>query len=64
MAAQARIEAVRTAERAAINAALSHSRSQAVEALALHPLVDSVSVAARILDRHLAALPSLAESLR
>jgi 6-phospho-beta-glucosidase len=64
MAAQARIIAVRAAERAAIDAALSRSRSRAVEALALHPLVPSVAVAARILERHLAAQPGLAETLR
>jgi 6-phospho-beta-glucosidase len=64
MAARARIEAVRTAERAAIDAALSHSRSLAIRALALHPLVGSATIAARILDRHLAALPGLADALR
>lgn len=64
MAAQARIVAVRAAERAAIKAALSHSRSLAVQALALHPLVASVDVASRILDRHLSAQPGLAETLR
>jgi 6-phospho-beta-glucosidase len=64
MAAQARIVAVRAAERAAIEAALSRSRSQAVQALALHPLVPSVDVASRILDRHLAEQPGLAETLR
>jgi 6-phospho-beta-glucosidase len=64
MAAQARIVAVRAAERAAIEAALSRSRSQAVQALALHPLVPSVDVASRILDRHLADQPGLAETLR
>jgi len=64
MAAQARIVAVRAAERAAIEAALSRSRSQAVQALALHPLVPSVDVASKILDRHLAEQPGLAETLR
>jgi 6-phospho-beta-glucosidase len=64
MAAEARIVAVRAAERAAIEAALSRSRSLAIQALALHPLVPSVDVARRILDRHLAAQPGLAETLR
>lgn len=64
MAAQARIVAVRAAERAAIDAALSRSRRGAIEALALHPLVPSVEIARRILDRHLAAQPGLAETLR
>lgn len=62
--AQARIVAVRAAERAAIDASLSRSRRQAVLALALHPLVPSVEVASRILDRHLAEQPGLAETLR
>ena len=61
---QARIVAVRAAERAAIEAALSGSRSLAVQALALHPLVPSVEIASRILDRHLAEQPGLAETLR
>ena len=64
MAAQARIVAVRAAERAAIGAALSRSRSLAVQSLALHPLVSSVEIAGRILDRHLAEQPGLAETLR
>jgi 6-phospho-beta-glucosidase len=64
MAAQARIVAVRAAERAAIEAALSRSRSRAIQAVALHPLVPSVEVASRILDRHLAAQPGLAGTLR
>ena len=64
MAAAARIVAVRAAERAAIDAAFSHSRRDAVYALALHPLVPSVEVAGRILDRHLKAQPGLAETLR
>ncbi len=64
MAAQARVIAVRAAERAAIEAALSRSRRLAVQALALHPLVPSVDVATRILDRHLREQPGLAETLR
>lgn len=64
LAAEARILAVRAAERAAIQAVSSHSRSMAVRALALHPLVPSVEVARRILDRHLKEQPGLAESLQ
>jgi len=64
MAAEARIVAVRAAERAAIEAAFSHSRRLAVHALALHPLVPSVEVAGRILDRHLHEQPGLAETFR
>jgi 6-phospho-beta-glucosidase len=64
IAAQARIIAVRAAEGAAIEAVASHSRVAAIRALALHPLVPSVEVAGRILDRHLRAQPGLAEVLR
>ncbi|MFR9674732.1 6-phospho-beta-glucosidase [Streptomyces sp. TR06-5] len=42
---------VKAVERAAIEAALTGSRAAALRALALHPLVDSPAVAARILDR-------------
>jgi 6-phospho-beta-glucosidase len=58
------IQAVRAAERAAIEAALSGSRQMAVRALALHPLVQSRDVAERILQRHMIAQPQLAETLR
>ncbi|HEY8437116.1 MAG TPA: hypothetical protein VIK65_00765 [Candidatus Limnocylindrales bacterium] len=64
MAAEGLILAVRAAERAAIDAAFSRSRRLAVHALALHPLVPSVDVASRILDRHLKEQPGLAETLR
>jgi 6-phospho-beta-glucosidase len=59
--AQGLILAVRAAERVAIDAALSGSRSLAIKALALHPLVPSVEVAGRILDGYLAGQPALAE---
>jgi 6-phospho-beta-glucosidase len=58
------IQAVRAAERAAIDAALSGSRQMAVRALAMHPLVASADVAERILQRHISGQPQLAESLR
>jgi 6-phospho-beta-glucosidase len=58
------IQAVRAAERAAIEAALSGSRRMAVHALAMHPLVASAEVGERILQRHLAGEPQLAETLR
>jgi 6-phospho-beta-glucosidase len=64
MAAEALILAVRAAERAAIDAALSGSRLLAVRALALHPLVRSADVAGRILARHLDREPALAEAMR
>jgi 6-phospho-beta-glucosidase len=62
MEAQGLILAVRAAERAAIEAALSGSRSMAIKALALHPLVPSVDVAGRILDGYLAGQPALVEA--
>ncbi|HZC32852.1 MAG TPA: 6-phospho-beta-glucosidase [Candidatus Bathyarchaeia archaeon] len=58
------IQAVRAAERVAIEAALSGSRELAVRALAMHPLVASAEVAERILDRHMVSQPELAETLR
>ena len=61
LSAQGLILSVRAAERAAIEAALSGSRSQAIKALALHPLVPSVNVAERILDGYIAGSPSLVE---
>ena len=59
--AQGLILAVRAAERAAIDAALAGSRSLAIKALALHPLVPSVSVAEKILAGYLAGQPAFAE---
>jgi 6-phospho-beta-glucosidase len=59
--AQGLILAVRAAERTAIDAALSGSRTMAIKALALHPLVPSVEVATRILDGYIAGQPVLAE---
>ncbi|MDT0307461.1 6-phospho-beta-glucosidase [Streptomyces sp. DSM 44917] len=41
---------VKAAERATLEAALTGSREAALRALALHPLVDSASAAARVLD--------------
>jgi len=58
------IVAVRGAERAAIEAALSGSRDMAVRALAMHPLVHSAEIAERILERHMVGQPQLAEALR
>jgi 6-phospho-beta-glucosidase len=58
---QALILGVRAAERAAIDAALSGSRTMAIKALAIHPLVPSVEVATRILDGYIAGQPVLVE---
>jgi 6-phospho-beta-glucosidase len=58
------IGSVRAAERMAMEAALSGSRRMAVQALAMHPLVQSTEVAERILQRHLLGQPQLAEALQ
>jgi 6-phospho-beta-glucosidase len=59
--ARALIEAVKAVERLAIRAALERSRSLALEAIALHPLVPSVNAARRILDAYVERQPELAE---
>ncbi|MGA4838605.1 6-phospho-beta-glucosidase [Streptomyces sp. G45] len=52
--------AVKAVEREVLAAAESGSRATAVKAFALHPLVDSVSVARRLVDGYRAAHPGLA----
>ncbi|MDT7796935.1 MAG: 6-phospho-beta-glucosidase [Actinomycetota bacterium] len=54
------VTSVKAVERAAIEAAATGSRDAALRAFALHPLVDSVSVARRLLDGYVAAHPELA----
>ncbi|MFK4693722.1 6-phospho-beta-glucosidase [Streptomyces pristinaespiralis] len=54
------VSAVKAVEREVLAAAESGSRAGAVKAFALHPLVDSVSVARRLLDGYRAAHPGLA----
>lgn len=46
------VTALKVVERATIKAAISGERAHAVKALALHPLVDSVNVARKIVDAH------------
>ncbi len=46
------VTALKVDERATIRAAISGERAHAVKALALHPLVDSVSIARKIVDAH------------
>jgi 6-phospho-beta-glucosidase len=53
---------VKDAERTAIEAAATRSRSLAVRALALHPLVASVGAASTLLERSLGELPDLARA--
>ncbi|MDO9381219.1 MAG: 6-phospho-beta-glucosidase [Nocardioidaceae bacterium] len=62
-AAQGLVTTVKAVERATIEAALSGSRAGAVKALALHPLVDSVTSARTIVETHLSRLPDLARVL-
>ncbi|MFF4823684.1 6-phospho-beta-glucosidase [Streptomyces sp. NPDC001312] len=52
--------AVKAVEREVLAAAGSGSRATAVKAFALHPLVDSVNVARRLVDGYLAVHPGLA----
>lgn len=54
------VSSVKAAERATIAAAVSGSRRAALRAFALHPLVDSVEVAGRLLDGYLAEHAQLA----
>ncbi|MFJ9796745.1 6-phospho-beta-glucosidase [Streptomyces sp. NPDC101145] len=54
------VAAVKAVEREVLAAAESGSREAAVRAFALHPLVDSVAVARRLLDAYRAEHPGLA----
>ncbi|MFG2626308.1 6-phospho-beta-glucosidase [Streptomyces sp. NPDC048473] len=54
------VTAVKAVERAVLDAAESGSRATAVKAFALHPLVDSVTVAGRLLDGYMKVHPRLA----
>jgi 6-phospho-beta-glucosidase len=54
------VTAVKAVERATIAAALTGSRDAALRAFALHPLVDSVEVAHRLLAAYAVAHPELA----
>ncbi|MFK0171908.1 6-phospho-beta-glucosidase [Streptomyces sp. NPDC090306] len=54
------VVSVKAVEREVLAAAASGSRATAVKAFALHPLVDSVNVARRLVDGYRAAHPQLA----
>ncbi|MEQ0562249.1 6-phospho-beta-glucosidase [Amycolatopsis sp. NEAU-NG30] len=54
------VTAVKAAERAVLEAATTGSRDAALRAFAVHSLVDSVSVARRLLDAYVSAHPELA----
>jgi 6-phospho-beta-glucosidase len=56
--------AVKAVEREAIAAARERSRSRALRAFALHPLVDSVNVARQLIDGYERAVPELAALFR
>jgi 6-phospho-beta-glucosidase len=60
--ARSLIEMIKDVERTTIDAALMGSRELAVKALALHPLVPSVSTARAIFDGYRARLPALQEA--
>lgn len=53
------VATVKAVERSVIEAATGGSRAAALRALATHPLVDSVAVAGRLLERYEAELPQL-----
>lgn len=55
------IETIKAVERMTIAAAVTASRELALKALALHPLVDSVDTARRILEAYVEQLPELEE---
>ncbi|WP_448316967.1 6-phospho-beta-glucosidase [Streptomyces sp. CO7] len=57
--AAALVSAVKAVEREVITAALTGSRAAAVKAFALHPLIDSVAVARRLMDGYQEAHPGL-----
>jgi 6-phospho-beta-glucosidase len=59
--AQALVSAIKAVERTTIEAALSGSSDLAVEAIALHPLVPSVTTARRIFAGYRERLPELQE---
>jgi 6-phospho-beta-glucosidase len=59
--AQALVSAIKDVERTTIEAALTGSADLAVQALALHPLVPSVTVARRIFAGYRERLPELQE---
>jgi 6-phospho-beta-glucosidase len=59
--ARALVETMKDVERSTIDAAISGSRQDAIRALALHPLVPSVTTAREILDGYCERLPGLKE---
>jgi 6-phospho-beta-glucosidase len=58
------MQQVKAVERHTIAAAVTGSRQEALLAFALHPLVDSVSVARDLLAGYLDAIPEVAQALQ
>ncbi|GAA2010528.1 6-phospho-beta-glucosidase [Nakamurella flavida] len=58
------MQSVKAVERLTIEAATTGSREAALKAFALHPLVDSVTVARQLLDGYIAQIPGVADALR
>lgn len=58
------MQQVKAVERHAIAAAITGSRAEALLALALHPLVDSVSVARDLLTGYIGGIPEVAQVLQ
>jgi 6-phospho-beta-glucosidase len=54
------VTGVKAVERSTIEAATTGSRTAALRALSIHPLVDSVAVAGRLLDAYQRNIPQLA----
>ena len=57
------MQQVKAVERHTISAAITGSMAEALKAFALHPLVDSVSVARELLAGYVEANPDLAKAL-
>jgi 6-phospho-beta-glucosidase len=57
------MQQVKAVERQTISAALTGSSTDALKAFALHPLVDSVSVARELLSRYVDSNPDIARVL-
>jgi 6-phospho-beta-glucosidase len=58
------MQQVKAVERHTIAAAITGSRDEALLAFALHPLVDSVSVARNLLTGYIDAIPEVAQVLQ
>ena len=57
------MQQIKAVEQLIISAVTNHSRQEAVTAFALHPLVDSLSTARKLVDGYVAQIPEVAEAL-